>query len=42
MWYDVTGGGSLTNVGELRARYVAALRAADSHDILPLLQFARN
>jgi Fic-DOC domain mobile mystery protein B len=36
------GGGSLANVGDLRARYVAALRAADSHDIAPLLEFARN
>jgi len=36
------GGGSLANVGELRARYVAALRAADNHDIAPLLEFARS
>jgi Fic-DOC domain mobile mystery protein B len=36
------GGGSLADVGELRARYVAALRAADNHDIGPLLDFARN
>ncbi|WEX90036.1 mobile mystery protein B [Sinorhizobium garamanticum] len=35
-------GGSLANVGELRARYVAALRAADNHDIGPLLEFARS
>lgn len=35
------GGGSLANVGELRARYIAALRAADDHDIRPLLEFAR-
>ncbi|KOF12974.1 cell division protein Fic [Ensifer adhaerens] len=35
------GGGSLADVGELRARYVAALRAADNHDIGPLLEFAR-
>ncbi|WEX74696.1 mobile mystery protein B [Sinorhizobium numidicum] len=35
-------GGSLANVGELRARYVAALRAADYHDIGPLLEFARS
>jgi len=34
------GGGSLANVGELRARYVAALRSADDHDIAPLLEFA--
>jgi len=36
------GGGSLTNVGELRARYIAALRAADNHDIAPLIEFARG
>ncbi|WP_459465131.1 mobile mystery protein B, partial [Rhizobium sp. No.120] len=36
------GGGSLANVGELRACYVAALRAADNHDIAPLLEFARS
>ena len=36
------GGGSLADVGELRARYVAALKAADIHDINPLLEFARS
>jgi Fic-DOC domain mobile mystery protein B len=36
------GGGSLANVGELRARYVAALRAADNHNIAPLIKFARG
>jgi Fic-DOC domain mobile mystery protein B len=36
------GGGSLGNVGQLRARYVATLRAADNHDILPLMEFART
>ena len=36
------GGGSLANVGELRERYVAALRAADNHDAAPLLEFARS
>lgn len=35
------GGGSLADVGELRARYVAALQAADNHDIAPLVAFAR-
>lgn len=35
------GGGSLTDSGELRRRYVEALRAADNHDIRPLLAFAR-
>lgn len=36
------GGGTLANVGELRAKYVAALKAADGHDIRPLLAFARS
>lgn len=36
------GGGSLTDVGELRANYIAALKAADGHDIGPLLAFARS
>ena len=36
------GGGRLADVGELRARYVAALQAADNHDIGPLLAFARS
>ena len=36
------GGGSLTDIGALRARYVAALQAADGHDIGPLLAFARS
>lgn len=36
------GGGSLADVGELRARYVAALQAADGHDIGPLVAFARS
>lgn len=35
------GGGDLTEAAELRARYVAALRAADHHDIVPLLAFVR-
>jgi hypothetical protein len=34
--------GSLTNVGELQARYVTALRAADNRNIGPLLNFARS
>ncbi len=33
---------SLTDVSETRSRYVAALRAADRHDIAPLLAFARS
>lgn len=36
------GGGGLADVGELRARYVSALRAADDHDIRPLVAFARS
>jgi len=36
------GGGTLHDTGELRERYVAALRAADDHDIEPLLAFARS
>jgi Fic-DOC domain mobile mystery protein B len=35
------GGGSLHNIGELRAASVAALRAADNHNIGPLVFFAR-
>lgn len=33
---------SLVNAGETRQKYVAALRAADSHDIKPLLAFVRS
>jgi Fic-DOC domain mobile mystery protein B len=36
------GGMSLAGQGELRARYIAALKAADGHDIGPLLAFARS
>jgi hypothetical protein len=36
------GRASLTDVGETRTRYIAALRAADGHDIGPLLEFARS
>lgn len=32
----------LTDVSETRSRYIAALRAADNHDIEPLLEFARS
>ncbi|TBF67757.1 mobile mystery protein B (plasmid) [Rhizobium leguminosarum] len=31
------GGGTLADVGELRTRYLATLRAADNHNITPLL-----
>lgn len=33
---------NLIDPGETRARYVAALKAADAHDIEPLLAFARS
>lgn len=36
------GGGSLHDIGELRRRYIDALRAADNHQIAPLLEFARS
>ncbi len=34
------GSASLRGAGESRQRYIAALRAADAHDIGPLLAFA--
>ncbi len=36
------GSGSIQDTGELRTAYVAALKAADDHDIKPLLAFARS
>jgi len=36
------GRNSLIEVGETRRRYIDALRAADGHDIEPLLAFARS
>ena len=36
------GGGNLVEPAELRRRYMAALRAADDHDIRVLLEFARS
>jgi Fic-DOC domain mobile mystery protein B len=36
------GGGSLADAGELRSRYVAALRAADRYNLQPLLGFVRS
>lgn len=36
------GRGSLYSAGELRQRYIAALRAADRHDLMPLVAFARS
>ena len=36
------GRANLVDVGETRARYIEALRAADNHDIKPVLLFARS
>ena len=36
------GSASLVEAADTRAQYVAALRAADAHDIAPLLAFARS
>jgi Fic-DOC domain mobile mystery protein B len=36
------GSANLVDVSETRLRYVAALRAADGHDIRPLLEFVRS
>ncbi len=36
------GGANLVAPAEARKRYVAALRAADDHDITPLIEFARS
>jgi len=36
------GRANLIDAGETRTRYVAALRAADNHDIAPLLAFSRS
>lgn len=36
------GQAHLVDAGETRARYVQALRAADNHDMGPLLRFARS
>lgn len=36
------GRANLTSPGETRARYMAALRAADQHDYGPLLEFVRS
>jgi Fic-DOC domain mobile mystery protein B len=33
---------NLVNAGETRSEYIAALRAADNHDIRPLLEFVRT
>ena len=36
------GGGGLMEVSELRKSYIAALKAADNHNIEPLLNFVRS
>lgn len=36
------GRANLVDAGETRARYVETLQAADNHDIVPLLLFARS
>ncbi len=36
------GGGGLMEVSELRKNYIAALKAADKHDLGPLLKFVRS
>jgi hypothetical protein len=36
------GRANLQDAGEVRRRYIAALHAADNHDIVPLLAFARS
>jgi len=38
----IWGGRSLADPGELRRRYIAALRAADNYNTGPLLAFARS
>jgi len=35
------GRAGLKDVGEARTRYIEALRAADTHDIEPLIEFSR-
>jgi len=36
------GSGSLQDTGALRTKYVAALKAADGHDMMPLVEFVRS
>lgn len=36
------GRGSLADVGQVRTRYIEALRAADRHDVAQLIEFARS
>jgi hypothetical protein len=35
-------GGNLVAQGDVRSHYIAALQAADKHDIKPLLEFVRS
>ena len=36
------GSANLQDAGEVRRRHIAALQAADNHDVGPLLAFARS
>ncbi|MBM3543483.1 MAG: mobile mystery protein B [Alphaproteobacteria bacterium] len=36
------GSGNLSEAGDVRAKYIEALQAADNHDLGPLLAFARS
>jgi Fic-DOC domain mobile mystery protein B len=36
------GGGNLGDEGEMREKYIDTLKAADKHDLAPLLAFARS
>ena len=36
------GGGDLGDAGEMRQKYIDTLKAADNHDLAPLLGFARS
>jgi fido (protein-threonine AMPylation protein) len=36
------GGANLIDHDEVRKRYIAALQAADGHDLKPLIAFARS
>ncbi|KDA01298.1 mobile mystery protein B [Hyphomonas oceanitis] len=41
-WGSEVLGGQIADMGELRRQYIAALRAADRHDITALMEFARS
>jgi hypothetical protein len=38
----ITGSANLQAAGDARMRYIEALRAADKHDLEPLIRFARS